>query len=40
MNGRRRRLLLAAVDPMLEPGERVEVTTIVNLGSVTVRRGR
>ncbi|MFI9237013.1 hypothetical protein [Streptomyces cinnamoneus] len=38
MNGKRRRLLLAAVDPMLEPGERVEVTTIVNLSSVSVRR--
>ncbi|MFF4656950.1 hypothetical protein [Streptomyces sp. NPDC001381] len=38
MNGRRRRPLLAAVDPLLEPGERVEVTTIVNLRSVTVRR--
>ncbi|MFC0598876.1 hypothetical protein [Streptomyces palmae] len=38
MNGKRRRLLLAAVDPLLEPGERVEVTTIVNLASVTVRR--
>lgn len=38
MNGKRRRLLLAAVDPLLEPGERVEVTTIVNLTSVTVGR--
>ncbi|GAQ58719.1 hypothetical protein [Streptomyces acidiscabies] len=38
MNGRRRRLLLAAVTPMLEPGERVEVATIVNLSSVSVRR--
>lgn len=38
MNGKRRRLLLAAIDPMLEPGEQVEVTTIVNLSSVTVRR--
>ncbi len=38
MNGKRRRLLLAAVTPLLEPGERVEVTTIVNLSSVTVRR--
>ncbi|MBG0854045.1 hypothetical protein I2W78_19885 [Streptomyces spinoverrucosus] len=38
MNGKRRRLLLAAIDPMLEPGERVEVTTIVNLSSVSVRR--
>ncbi|WP_112469246.1 hypothetical protein [Streptomyces triticisoli] len=38
MNGKRRRLLLAAVDPMLESGEQVEVTTIVNLTSVTVRR--
>ncbi|MFE9626812.1 hypothetical protein [Streptomyces sp. NPDC006527] len=38
MNGKRRRLLLATVDPLLEPGERVEVTTIVNLSSVTVRR--
>ncbi|WP_237325776.1 hypothetical protein [Streptomyces sp. CBMAI 2042] len=38
MNGKRRRLLLAAIDPMLEPGEQVEVTTIVNLSSVTVPR--
>ncbi|WP_237492091.1 hypothetical protein [Streptomyces sp. YIM 132580] len=38
MKGKRRRLLLAAIDPMLEPGERVEVTTIVNLSSVTVPR--
>ncbi|MER5896496.1 hypothetical protein [Streptomyces sp. NPDC001876] len=38
MNGKRRRLLLAAVDPMLEPEERVEVTSIVNLSSVSVRR--
>ncbi|MEH6372778.1 hypothetical protein V7793_00210 [Streptomyces sp. KLMMK] len=38
MNRKRRRLLLAAVDPMLEPGEQVEVTTIVNLSSVSVRR--
>ncbi|MFC5144827.1 hypothetical protein [Streptomyces aureoversilis] len=38
MNGKRRRLLLAAADPMLEPGEQVEVATIVNLSSVSVRR--
>ncbi|MEU6934265.1 hypothetical protein [Streptomyces sp. NPDC046385] len=38
MNGRRRRALLAAVTPMLEPGERVEVTTIVGLSTVSVRR--
>ncbi|MGW2562500.1 hypothetical protein ACWCXB_25255 [Streptomyces sp. NPDC001514] len=38
MNGKRRRLLLAAIDPMLEPGEQVEVATIVNLSSVSVRR--
>ncbi|MFG2557856.1 hypothetical protein [Streptomyces atratus] len=38
MNRKRRRLLLAAVDPMLEPGEQVEVTAIVGLSSVTVRR--
>ncbi|MGW3626824.1 hypothetical protein [Streptomyces sp. NPDC000880] len=38
MNGKRRRLLLAAIDPMLEPEEQVEVTTIVNLSSVSVRR--
>ncbi|MFE4689375.1 hypothetical protein ACFRH6_04875 [Streptomyces sp. NPDC056749] len=38
MNGKRRRLLLAAVEPMLEPGEQVEVTSIVNLKSVSVRR--
>jgi len=38
VNGKRRRLLLAAIDPMLEPGEQVEVATIVNLKSVSVRR--
>ncbi|MET9951937.1 hypothetical protein ABZ135_10370 [Streptomyces sp. NPDC006339] len=38
MNGRRRRALLATVTPMLEPGERVEVTSLVNLSSVSVRR--
>ncbi|WP_431042645.1 hypothetical protein ACQUSR_12480 [Streptomyces sp. P1-3] len=38
MNGKRRRLLLAALGPMLEPGEQVEVATIVNLSSVSVRR--
>ncbi|CAL9499822.1 hypothetical protein SUDANB6_03421 [Streptomyces sp. enrichment culture] len=38
MNGRRRRMLMAAIDPMLEPQERVEVATIVNLSSVSVRR--
>ena len=38
MNGRRRRHFLAALEPMLEPGERVEVTTIVNLSSVSVGR--
>ncbi|MFI8519394.1 hypothetical protein ACIGEZ_16390 [Streptomyces sp. NPDC085481] len=38
MNGRRRRALLATVTPMLEPGERVEVTTLVNLSSVSVGR--
>lgn len=38
MNGKRRRLLLAAIGPMLEPEEQVEVTTIVNLSSVSVRR--
>ncbi|WMX44390.1 hypothetical protein [Streptomyces roseicoloratus] len=38
MNGRRRRALLAAVTPMLEPGERVEVTSLVNLSTVSVRR--
>ncbi|MFC8506779.1 hypothetical protein ACFU3J_30300 [Streptomyces sp. NPDC057411] len=38
MNGRRRRALLAAVTPMLEPGEQVEVTTIVGLSTVSVRR--
>jgi hypothetical protein len=29
---------MAALDPMLEPGERIEVATIVNLSSVSVRR--
>ncbi|GGS88505.1 hypothetical protein GCM10010254_05500 [Streptomyces chromofuscus] len=38
MNGKRRRLLLAAVEPVLEPQERVEVTAVVNLSSVSVRR--
>ncbi|MFF0434437.1 hypothetical protein ACFYU9_19670 [Streptomyces sp. NPDC004327] len=38
MNGRRRRALLTAVHPMLEPGERVEVTTIVALSTVPVGR--
>lgn len=38
MNGRRRRALLATVTPVLEPGERVEVTTIVGLSTVSVRR--
>jgi hypothetical protein len=38
VNGKRRRLLLAAIDPMLEPDEQVEVATIVNLSSVSVRR--
>ncbi|WP_369147262.1 hypothetical protein [Streptomyces sp. R44] len=38
MNGRRRRALLATVTPMLEPGERVEVTCVVGLNTVSVRR--
>ncbi|CAL9532835.1 hypothetical protein [Streptomyces sp. enrichment culture] len=38
MNARRRRLLLATVGPLLEPDERVEVATIVNLTSVSVGR--
>ncbi|MEV7570672.1 hypothetical protein [Streptomyces tanashiensis] len=38
MNGRRRRALLATVHPLLEPGERVEVTAVVNLSSVSVGR--
>ncbi|MFJ9676980.1 hypothetical protein ACIRP2_02830 [Streptomyces sp. NPDC101194] len=38
MNGKRRRLLLAALSPMLDPQEQVEVATIVNLSSVSVRR--
>ncbi|MFJ2937100.1 hypothetical protein ACIO8G_30585 [Streptomyces sp. NPDC087219] len=38
MNGRRRRALLATVTPLLEPGERVEVTSVVNLSSVSARR--
>jgi hypothetical protein len=38
MNGKRRRLFLAAIDPMLEPGEQVEVTTVMSLSSVSVRR--
>ncbi|WP_327269823.1 hypothetical protein OG233_23855 [Streptomyces sp. NBC_01218] len=38
MNAKRHRLLLAAVTPLLAPGERVEVSTIVNLKTVSVRR--
>ncbi|MFJ3137782.1 hypothetical protein ACIPK5_17985 [Streptomyces sp. NPDC086843] len=38
MNGKRRRLLLATVEPMLEPGERVEVATVVNLSTVSMAR--
>jgi len=38
MNAKRSRLLLAAVTPLLEPQEQVEVMTIVNLSSVSVRR--
>ncbi|MEU6984660.1 hypothetical protein ABZ946_14745 [Streptomyces sp. NPDC046324] len=38
MNAKRRRLLLAAVAPMLESGEQVEVTAVVNLSTVSVRR--
>ncbi|WP_338703339.1 hypothetical protein V2W30_39015 [Streptomyces sp. Q6] len=38
MNAKRRRLLLATLSPMLAPDEQVEVTTIVNLSSVSVRR--
>ncbi|MFJ3901574.1 hypothetical protein [Streptomyces sp. NPDC090025] len=38
MNGRRRRALLATVTPMLEPGERVEVTSLINLSTPTVGR--
>ncbi|MFJ5720162.1 hypothetical protein [Streptomyces sp. NPDC093149] len=38
MNGKRRRLLLAALDPMLDSQEQVKVATIVNLSSVSVRR--
>lgn len=38
MNARRRRALLTALRPLLEPGERVEVTTVVNLSTVSVGR--
>ncbi|WEH42312.1 hypothetical protein [Streptomyces sp. AM 2-1-1] len=38
MNAKRHRLLLAAVTPLRAPGERVEVSTIVNLKTVSVRR--
>ncbi|MFF0561425.1 hypothetical protein [Streptomyces sp. NPDC004266] len=38
MNGRRRRALLATVAPMLEPGERIEVTCVVGLSTVSVSR--
>ncbi|MFE6199418.1 hypothetical protein [Streptomyces sp. NPDC057838] len=38
MNAKRRRMLLAAVDPLLEPGEQVQMATLVNLSSVSVGR--
>ncbi len=38
MLAKRRRLLFEAVGPVLEPGERVEVTAIVNLSTVSVTR--
>ncbi|MGW5130704.1 hypothetical protein [Streptomyces sp. NPDC004135] len=38
MNAKRRRLLMAAVAPLLEADEQVEVTTVVNLSSVSAGR--
>lgn len=38
MNARRRRALLKAVTVMLEPGEQVEATSLVNLSEVSVRK--
>ncbi|MEU3450735.1 hypothetical protein AB0H29_26450 [Streptomyces thermolilacinus] len=38
MHAKRRRLLMAAITPLLAADERVEVTAIVNLDPVSVRR--
>ncbi|MCX4787190.1 MULTISPECIES: hypothetical protein [unclassified Streptomyces] len=38
LNARRRRALLAAVAEMLEPGEQVEVTALVNLSEVSFKK--
>ncbi|WP_329615869.1 hypothetical protein OG244_24640 [Streptomyces brevispora] len=38
MNARRRRALLAAVAQMLEPGEQVETTSLVNLSEVSFKK--
>ncbi|MGA5318190.1 hypothetical protein ACPCTK_29380 [Streptomyces pseudogriseolus] len=38
MNGPRRRALLASVNPMLEPGERIELVTIVTTSPVSFGR--
>ncbi len=38
MNGPRRRALLASVNPMLEPGERIELVTIVATSPVSFGR--
>ncbi|MFZ4153753.1 hypothetical protein [Streptomyces pseudogriseolus] len=38
MNGPRRRALLASVNPMLEPGERIELATIVTTSPVSFGR--
>ncbi|GAA3503159.1 hypothetical protein GCM10019016_102690 [Streptomyces prasinosporus] len=38
MNGPRRRALLASVNPMLEPGERIEAVTIVTTSPVSLGR--
>ncbi|MFI6893383.1 hypothetical protein [Streptomyces sp. LN549] len=38
MNARRRRALLKAVTVMLEPGEQIEATSLVNLSEVSVKK--
>ncbi|MEU1365588.1 hypothetical protein ABZ454_05570 [Streptomyces sp. NPDC005803] len=38
MNARRHRALLAAVAEMLEPGEQVQATSLVNLSQVSVKK--
>ena len=38
MNARRRKALLKAVTPMLEPGEQIAAMSLVNLSEVSVKR--